>query len=73
MGKIRHLDCADLWVQEKVRTGAIELHKILGTENPADAFTNHVDAGILKKAMNQIGMVKLDGRPKRAPDTLGLQ
>ena len=73
MGKIRHLDCSDLWVQEKVRTGAIELHKILGTANPADAFTKHVDNNILKMAMSKIGMVKLSGRPKCAPETPGLQ
>ena len=38
MGKIRHLDAADLWVQEKIRTGACELFKIPGVDNPADAF-----------------------------------
>ena len=73
MGKIRHLDCADLWVQEKVRTGAIELLKVLRTENPADAFTKYVDKAILNSALQKIGMVKLSGRPKCAPDTLGLQ
>ena len=43
MGKIKHLHCTDLWVQEKVRNGDIELLKILGADNPADAFTTYID------------------------------
>ena len=73
MGRIRHLDCADLWVQEKVRTGAVELVKVPGAQNPADAFTKHVDRGILDMALKATNMVKLTGRAKCAPDTLGLQ
>ena len=73
MGKIRHLDCSDLWVQEKVRSQAIELHKDLGSENPADAFTKYVDNGILTKSMAAISMKKMAGRPRAAPDTMGLQ
>ena len=33
LGKIKHLDVADLWAQDKVRSGAIELCKSLGAEN----------------------------------------
>ena len=72
MGKIRHLDCTDLWIQEKVRSGAVELTKVLGTENPADAFTKHVERKTLDMMMGKIGLVKLEGRPKLAPDALGL-
>ena len=72
MGKIRHLDCTDLWIQEKIRSGAVELTKVLGTENPADAFTKHVDKKTLDMAMTKICLVKLEGRPKLAPDALGL-
>ena len=72
MGKIRHLDCSDLWVQEKIRNKQIALHKVLGTENPADAFTKYVNAETLKMAMSKIGMQRLDGRPACAPDTLGI-
>ena len=72
MGRIRHLDCIDLWVQEKVRTKAIELLKVLGTENPADAFTKYVDRGVITKSMNSINMKAMTGRPRAAPDTLGL-
>ena len=72
MGKIRHLDCSDLWVQEKIRSQKIELVKVLGTENPADAFTKHVPREILEKSMAKIGMHMAQGRPASAPDTLGI-
>ena len=49
------------------------LEKILGAENPADAFTKHVPREMFQKSMAKAGMVYLSGRPKCAPDTLGLQ
>ena len=73
LGKIRHLDCSDLWIQEKVKNNAISLHKIAGAENPADAFTKYVDRAILEKAMGKINLRRNTGRPQAAPDTLGLQ
>ena len=72
MGKIRHLDCSDLWVKEKIRNQQVSLHKVLGIENPADAFTKYVNQDILHKTMNTIGMKRLKGMPARAPDTLGI-
>ena len=72
MGRIRHLDCSDLWIQEKVRTKAIELLKVAGDCNPADAFTKYVDRGILDRTMRDFSMLKADGRPRAAPDTMGL-
>ena len=43
LGKVRHLATTDLWIQEKVRSGQIELFKVLGTESPADALTKYID------------------------------
>ena len=34
MGKIRHLDCTDLWIQEKIRSTFVGLEQIPGTEKP---------------------------------------
>ena len=41
LGKLRHLETHTLWVQEKVRTGAIQVRKVRGDVNPADVFTKH--------------------------------
>ena len=42
LGKLRHIATHTLWVQEKVRVGAIELRKVHGKVNPADLFTKHL-------------------------------
>ena len=39
LGKLRHVQTHTLWVQERVRTGAIELRKVHGDVSPADLFT----------------------------------
>ena len=71
MGKIRHLDTTDLWVQEVVRSGRVELLKVAGEENMADIMTKYVDRQLLDKMLTQMGMVKASGRPKSAPSSTG--
>ena len=73
LGKIRHLHCTDLWIQERVRNGDLQLHKILGTDNPADMYTKYVDAGIMEKALRKQNLFFMEGRAKLAPDTMGLK
>ena len=68
LGKLRHVQTHTLWVQERVRTGAIELRKVHGDVNPADLFTKHLSS---RDRMNQL--VQLfnceyrDGRAESAP------
>ena len=47
LGKIRHIEVHQLWVQEKVASGDISISKVEGTKNFADALTKHVDSGTL--------------------------
>ena len=44
LGKIRHIDVKELWLQEAVRHQRVKLEKIAGERNPADILTKHVDA-----------------------------
>ena len=67
MGKIRHLDVADLWAQEKIRSGAVTLVKVAGQENPADALTKYLERATLEKCMKLMGMSELKGRAECAP------
>ena len=68
LGKLRHVQTHTPWVQEMVRTGAIELRKVHGEVNPADLFTKH-----LSSRDRMIRLVKLfncefcDGRADSAP------
>ena len=67
MGKIRHLDVSDLWCQEKIRTGAVTLVKVLGTENMADIMTKYVDRPILSKMLDKLNLSMIEGRAECAP------
>lgn len=67
LGKLRHLDCEDLWIQSKVRSKDVELLKVLGAENPADILTKYVDPKTLQSALKRINMIVESGRPASAP------
>ena len=45
LGKMRHIEIRDLWLQKEVREGKVIAHKIFGTENPADLMTQVLTAG----------------------------
>ena len=38
-GKLRHIHISSLWIQETINIRDLEMRKVLGTENPADAAT----------------------------------
>ena len=71
VGKIRHLDVTDLWCQEKVRTGAVTLHKVLGADNPADIMTKYTDRAILEKMLGLMNLRQMSGRAECAPAAAG--
>jgi hypothetical protein len=41
VGKVKHLSLRQLWMQEKIREGAIIFVKVPRDDNPADALTHH--------------------------------
>ena len=71
LGKIRHLDVTDLWCQEKVRDGTVQLLKVLGADNPADIMTKYVDRAILDNMLGNVGLSVLEGRAECAPLAAG--
>ena len=68
LGKIRHLSCADLWVQERLRHGDFQLSKIPGADNVADALTKHVPRPVLLKLLPMMSLEEETGRPDSAPN-----
>ena len=66
-GKIRHLSAQDLWIQEKVRNGELELQKVNGKENPGDLLTKHLPQSEMHAHMERLSMSRLGGRPTAAP------
>ena len=71
LGKIRHLDVADLWIQDKIRTKALGLSKVLGTENMADVLTKYVNRKSMDAALKRMNMERQSGRPACAPAAMG--
>ena len=71
LGKIRHLDVTDLWIQDKIRSKEIQVVKVLGTDNPADALTKYVERASLEKALAKMNVHKTSGRPTCAPVAMG--
>ena len=57
LGKMRHLEIRDLWLQKEVADGKLEVSKIAGSKNPADLMTK-----ILTKAevVSRLSWLNLD-------------
>ena len=55
--KLRHLEVAQVYVQELVHRGFISLRKVAGTKNPANVLTKHVAGPQLKEALPALGIV----------------
>ena len=68
LGKLRHLDTQTLWLQEKVRMGALEVRKVRGEVNPADLFTKHLPShDNILQLIKLFGCSYRDGRAASAP------
>ena len=39
LGRMRHIEVRELWLQEEVRKGTVVVKKVAGSENPADLMT----------------------------------
>ena len=62
LGRIRHLDTQSLWLQQALRKRRLGLGKVLGTENPSDLMTKHVDAKLLAEHCRCMGCEFVAGR-----------
>ena len=68
LGKVRHIEVSELWVQEAVKNEQIELVKIKGTFNPADLFTKHVDRATQDKIVEALGGEHMEGKHEIAQE-----
>ena len=47
LGKLKHVDIKELWIQEKVHSGDLKITKVPGTINLADALTKYCDVQVI--------------------------
>ena len=67
LGKVRHIEVSQLWLQEKVATGAIEVMKVKGEGNLADALTKALDGPGVKKHLDLTRQQVMSGRHRLTP------
>ena len=56
LGRMRHLDTRDLWLQKEAREGKVLINKILGTENPADLMTKILGLGVIEERLRGMNL-----------------
>jgi hypothetical protein len=54
LGKLRHVEVGNLWIQNAVKEKRIQVDKVLGSENIADVMTKHLDRATLEGLMNRM-------------------
>ena len=56
VGKVRHLSCRSLWLQERMADGSLVVSPVSGTTNPADIGTKRLNVNRMKALMFLLGM-----------------
>ena len=67
LGKIRHVEVHQLWVQDKVASGDIEVRKVDGKTDIADGLTKHVSAEDIRVHMGNTYQAYTQGRHEIMP------
>jgi len=68
LGKIRHIEVNQLWLQEKVNSGEIQVMKVKGEGNLADGLTKALEGPGVKKHVFLTGQEIVQGRHILTPD-----
>ena len=68
MGKVRHIEVNQLWLQDKVATGDIKVEKIDGVKNIADQLTKYVGREGLVFRMERTNQKIVTGRHMLMPN-----
>ena len=68
LGKLRHMDTNQLWVQEKVRSGGVGIQKVTTWENIADILTKYVNKDAIGKHMRGATSKLEEGRHELMPE-----
>ena len=64
LGKMRHLELRDLWLQREVGDGKVVVKKVPGVKNPADAMTKFLSVHLLQDRLRRLSL-RLEWFPKQ--------
>ena len=62
MGKIRHIEVSQRWVQDRVERGDIKVTKVDGTKNVADHLTKYLTREGIELQLGQASQKLVQGR-----------
>ena len=68
LGKVRHVELSELWLQDQVAKGRIQVHKIGGDENFADSFTKHSNHDRIAQTLYGTNQKVVRGRHPLMPE-----
>ena len=68
LGKLRHIELSQLWLQERVSAGDVQVMKVKGIDNLADALTKHVTQEEISMHMHGTAQEHAQGRHALAPE-----
>ncbi len=72
LGRMRHLEVKDLWMQELARSGRLKVLKVRGDQNPADPLTKFMDRGTAAISLARGGFrVRVAGGRAQQPNADG--
>ena len=71
IGRVRHLAVGQLWVQEKIRSGAVALFKVPGGVNPADLLTKFMLRELMDRHIRGMCLSHGGSRSALAPHIVG--
>ena len=69
MGRVRHFEVGDLWIQDAVKQRRITVSKVKGEENLSDILTKEIDRGKIQEHCNRLRVLPEEGRADSASAT----
>ena len=68
LGKVRHIELNELWLQDQVARGRIAVRKIRGEDNFSDSLTKHSNPERIRQTMNGTLQKVARGRHEIMPE-----
>ena len=62
LGKVRHIELNEMWLQEQVARGRISISKVEGKKNFADSLTKHCTSERIQQTIQCTHHLILQGR-----------
>ena len=59
LGKMRHIEIRDLWLQKEVREGRLKVIKVAGNENPAELMTKGLNIEEIVKRLEGLKLTMI--------------